>query len=280
MTSPGRRAAAASVPGCQHVLAGGLPCQDASGTRQAGDRLLLAVSDGHGSPEYPRSDEGARIAVRVALDALEALLDRLAGVPNRHDPDALALEHGPPLVRRIAWAWNRQVKHHHRMMLALDGEPDAIVDPAEAITGDWAEEVRPYGATLLAAAFEPDLAVWLRLGDGDLLAVDASGAQRVFPAADKSMGQATWSLCSRDWVARAAVRFEVPRADLAVLATDGVSDPYGADPSFEDEWGTRLRERILRDGWVGTVLELPRWLGQVARDGDDVTVALAWLGGR
>jgi hypothetical protein len=264
------------VPGCQHVLGGGAPCQDAAATRVATDRVILAVSDGHGDAEYPYSDEGARIAVAVAVDALDKFVDHLAGTP-RHSGDA-ALDHevAAPLKRRIAFEWNRRVKHHARMVAARD---DSTALWGEGVTGDWDPKVKAYGCTLLAAAFLDDLGIWLRLGDGDALAVTVSGAaRRPFAAADKSMGQATYSLSMRGCVEHMQVAFE-PRGgcELAVLATDGVVDQYDVDPSFEGQWGTRILERIRAKGWTEAMMELPRELGTVARDGDDCTVALAWL---
>jgi hypothetical protein len=137
--------------------------------------------------------------------------------------------------------------------------------------------VKPYGCTLVATAFANGRSIWLRLGDGEALAVRADDARRVFPAADKSMGQATFSLSLRSAVDHIDVRFEAGPITLAVLASDGVADQYDVDPTFEDEWGTRMLARIRAKGWTETMMELPRNLGTVARDGDDCSVALAWL---
>jgi hypothetical protein len=238
--------------------------------------VILAVADGHGDAEYGYSDEGARIAVAVAVDALDKFLDHLADAP-RHSADA-ALDHeiAAPLKRRIAFEWNRRVKHHARMVDARDGRAAPWPD---GVTGDWDAKTRPYGCTLVAAAFSNEIGIWVRLGDGEALAVAASGAvRRMFAAADKSMGQATYSLSMRGCVEHMQVGFEPGGGcELAVLATDGVADQYDVDPSFEQQWGARILERIRARGWTETVMDLPRDLGTVARDGDDCTVALAWL---
>ena len=279
MTSLGSaRVAAAAVPGCQHVLGGGIPCQDAVATKVAPDRVILALSDGHGDGQYPHSDEGARIAVAVAIDVLGVVIDRLAAAPRHSDGASLDGDIAAPLKRRIAFEWNRRVKHHACMVAARD--TGSILWP-HGITGDWDEKVKAYGCTLLATAFTSDLAIWLRLGDGEALAVDARGARRLFPAADKAMGQATFSLSMRSCVEHMDVKFEPYACELALLASDGVADQYDDDPSFEDEWGVRMLERIRGGararGWTDTILDLPRSLGTVARDGDDCSVAVAWL---
>jgi hypothetical protein len=263
MTSLGDvRVAAAAIPGCQHVLAGGRPCQDAVATRKTADRVILALSDGHGDDEYIHADEGSRIAVAVAIDVLDKFIDS-------QSEDASG-----PIKRRIAFEWNRQVKHHARMLAARDGAEPIFADP---VTGDWDLAVKPYGCTLLAFALWGDNALWLRLGDGEALAADSSGARRIFAAADKSMGQATYSMSMRTCVEHMDIIVEKRACDLALLASDGVADQYDVDPSFESEWGARILERIRSKGWTNMAMDLPRDLGTVARDGDDCSVALAWI---
>jgi serine/threonine protein phosphatase PrpC len=273
MTSLGRRArvAAASVPGCQHVLAPS-PCQDACAARQSDDFVVLAVADGHGDEAYPRSDEGARTAVAVAVDALSAIAKRVVQQPPK--PEELA-SLSRVLRRNVAFDWNRRIKHHARMVAERDGV--SMLWP-NGITGDWDELVKPYGCTLLAVAITDSMTIWFQLGDGDSLAVDHEGARRVFAAADKTAGQATFSLSMRDCVEWMQVRFERGRHELYLLSSDGVGDQYDANPTYEEEWGTGVLARIESQGFVDTAMRLPRDLGTTARDGDDCSVAMAWLG--
>lgn len=276
-TSPGdprrARVAAAAVPGCQHVLAGGLPCQDAVKSKLAGDRVILAVADGHGDAEYAFSDEGARTAVSVAVDVLDNLLDRVVDVPEEVDPATLEADFSEAVKRRIAFEWNRRVKNHAAMVAARDSGAPFV----EHVTGDWSEAVKPYGSTLLAAAFTKSLVVWLRLGDGEILGVAGGKASRMLAPAQAAFGQATFSLAMRSSVEHIQLRFDRTSCDLAVLATDGVCDQYSTTPTFEEEWGTGMLDRILTKGWTTAMLELPRHLATVARDGDDCAAALAWF---
>lgn len=273
MTSPGRqrRVAAASVPGCQHVLQA-TPCQDASAARDGGDFVVLAVADGHGDAAYPLSDEGARIAVGVAVESLGAIASRLISAPPApSEVDALA----EIFKRNLASEWNRRVKFHAKMAAERDGK--SILWPLGIKGGDWDERTRPYGCTLLGVAVTAVGAVWLQLGDGDLLCAEKGSARRVFRAADKSASQATFSMSMRDCVEHMKVSFDPQPHELYLLATDGVSDQYEVDPSFEEEWGTGLLTRLTTAGWVETAMRLPRDLGTMARDGDDCSVALAWF---
>jgi hypothetical protein len=274
MTNLGKVAAAA-VPGCQHVLAGGLPCQDAVATFAAADRVILAVSDGHGDAAYEYSDEGARIAVSVAVGVFDKLIDHVGSSARSTVGASLDTELAGPLRRRIAFEWNRRVKHHARMIAARDDKP---VPWPDGVTGDWVEEVKSYGCTLVAAAFTKDLGIWLRLGDGEALAVGQASVKRIFAPADKSMGQATHSLSMRSAVEHMQVVFDTPgKWEVALLVSDGVADQYDEDPSLEEQWGMRIIESIRAKGWTGMALDIPRDLGTVARDGDDCAVAVAWF---
>ncbi|MDP3505659.1 MAG: PP2C family serine/threonine-protein phosphatase [Myxococcales bacterium] len=270
--SPGseRRVAAASVPGCQHVLQA-TPCQDASAARDRGDFVILAVSDGHGDAAYPLSDEGARTAVAVGVEALSALASRLVtAAPSPAELDDLLRT----LKRNVAFEWNRRIKYHARMAAERDGT--SILWPL-GIKGDWDERLKPYGCTLLCVAITPVGAVWFQLGDGDSLFASGNRAERVFGVADKSSGQSTFSLSMRDCVEHMQVRFDEEPHELYLLATDGVGDQYERDPAFEEEWGTSLLNRLRTTGWVECAMRLPRDLGTMARDGDDCSVALAWF---
>jgi len=71
------RVAAASVVGTGHV-AHGQPCQDAHAYRAMADGVLLvAVADGAGSAA--RAEDGARVAVASALEALAAVVEAAGG---------------------------------------------------------------------------------------------------------------------------------------------------------------------------------------------------------
>lgn len=57
------------VTGRQHMDTG-RPCQDRFLIQQTGDRLILAVADGHGGDPHCRSDAGAQFACEAALEVL------------------------------------------------------------------------------------------------------------------------------------------------------------------------------------------------------------------
>lgn len=258
-------AAGISVRGARH-LADGSPCQDAVQVYQDSGLAIVAVADGHGDPKHARSEDGARIAVEVAVLILRELGVLLLQEPHARTPQEIQAALKRHLPGRIGWEWNRRVRAHA-------GQADA--------DGGWHEAVQLYGCTLLGALFTADLGVFVQLGDGDILLVEADGQARcIFPLHDDIYGSVTHSLCQPGAVDYARVRCERLQAPrLALLASDGVSDCLQEDPGAFLGVGTWLLARIGRQGWAATMAELPAWLAELTQrgNGDDVTLgAVYW----
>jgi hypothetical protein len=138
------RIIAASVAGTSH-LEKGLPCQDAHSFRVLpGGELLAAVSDGAGSAE--RSQEGACLAVKEALDGLEALWQ--GGAPGDE----------------ADW------------QAAITGLFDEIHQKLVDFAGGVGAPLRDFAATLTCALVTGDWLVVGQIGDGAAIAEDADGA--------------------------------------------------------------------------------------------------------
>lgn len=268
--------AAASVPGCSHVIHGGSPCQDASGTYQQDGLFVLAVADGHGDPKHPRSAEGARIAVEVALTLLRDALDQRS--EGRADPGIYQLEGElrKHLPHRISYEWNRRAKLHAQMMRHIASGSESA--DWENDSGAWDHILKDYGTTLLAAGFDRDVGVFIQIGDGDIVAFGVDGKSFcIFPPQDKTFGPATLSLASAGSSGRMQLHcLDLRREPLSFLAlcTDGLSDLY--EQGELEAWWRRLLERITVDGWVQAINSLTEMLCRLSQsNGDDASAAVA-----
>src|SRR5688500_15700808 len=96
------RVLGSSRRGASHVRSG-LPNQDAIGWQVAPDEgtVALAVADGHGSARCTRSDTGARLAVRAALEIL-ATLEPGAAEPS---PTAVKRAVDERLAKALVRSW-------------------------------------------------------------------------------------------------------------------------------------------------------------------------------
>jgi hypothetical protein len=249
----------ASVRGAAHVRTG-RPNQDAlawSPTAGQGERIAVAVSDGHGAPRHFRSGEGAALAVAAAVELLGWHLDdRDADDPTQ-----------PALPAAILGHWRQAVAAH------LAEHP--LDRPA-------ADALEPYGATLVSLAAAGDVLTALQIGDGDLLLGYPDGRlQRPFADDEGLVGEQTYSLC----LPHAERRFRQATIwrdadagawpDFALLASDGVAKSFRDDAAFLAAMG-ELR-RLAATDWPRFDAALGGWLDQVsaAGSGDDSTLAIA-----
>lgn len=269
--APDWQALSASVRGAAHRRAG-LPNQDAVRIRQHPDRLVLALADGHGSAKSFRSQQGARLAVAVALRvaARATLLDQ-APARKRWAEDAWPLE----LVR--GWQAAVDARLARRPFSAAELAP--LEPPARAQL-----EANPrlaWGSTLLSVILTPAAILYLQLGDGDLLIVaDDGSVDRPLPADPRLFGNETTSLCAAAAWQEARVYCQTlagaPPA-LILAASDGYANAFRDDAGFRqvaaDLWA------MLRAGGRDAVApHLRGWLAEASAEGsgDDISLGLLW----
>jgi hypothetical protein len=251
----------ASVRGASH-LRNGLPNQDAiawfpqpphdqsdvqapegvdggSQSRQAqqdGERAqrsaMMAVSDGHGSNRCFRSQTGASLAVRCALDAMAQFQPAPeAGL------DAVAQNARELLAPRIVDSWREAVQADLRINPLASKELELLenLDGAAARQSIESDPIVAYGATLLAILATDQFILYLQLGDGDIVSITDNGdARKPVPKDDRLLGNETTSLClPHAWrdvrISVNRLNAEVPA--LVLASTDGYAN------SFRDETG-------------------------------------------
>jgi serine/threonine protein phosphatase PrpC len=189
-----------SVRGASHARTG-LPNQDAIGWIQVqgeGQRLIVAVSDGHGSAKYFRSHIGSRLAIKTALALGQEFLDGQPDLKNLTTVKRTAEERLP---QEMARRWTEAVKSHVEANPLSDeelGELEKTDGPAarEAIATN---PTRAYGATIVMAIVEEPFILYLQLGDGDILLVSDSGeVKRPLPNDERLFANETTSLGSQN----------------------------------------------------------------------------------
>jgi hypothetical protein len=251
----GWRIGGASVRGAAHVR-NGKPNQDALLWTPAGgigNRVVGAVSDGHGAALHFRSAIGAALATGAATELISWHMDDGA-------------EDGE-IAGEILGLWRSRVDDH----LA------ATPHPATEIGSRYT----PYGATLIGFGATSEQILLLQIGDGDLIIGFADGhLERPLRADDGLVGEQTYSLCLDD----AERRFRLaslwrggnrPLPDFAFLATDGISKSFRDDATFVAAI-TELRRLAFAD-WERMLGALPAWLDDLSEhgSGDDSTACIA-----
>jgi len=268
-----------SAEGSSHRRAK-LPNQDAFrlwNPHGDGQSVIAAVADGHGSATHFRSGTGSQFAVEVAERVLL-------------DLDAALRAGGAMDAERERWL-GREIVSRWRAKCIEDVEANPFTSAEEVrLIGAGArnqlfDRALAYGSTLLAGLATEGLLILLQIGDGDILAVDSSGAQiRPFPPDARHVAHLTTSLCLPDAAEDVRVAILPPghltggagEPVLVLFATDGYANSFASPQAFERVVGpqilTQVRERGL--AWVAQVL--PRSLKAAAErgSGDDVTLAI------
>ena len=271
-----------SVRGASHLRTG-LPNQDAIafkiGTNGA-PPVVLAVSDGHGSPKCFRSSFGAQFAVDVAIEVTFKFLDGMKDSPLSAIKGAAERS----LTSDIVKVWTEKVTEDFKLKPFSDEELDRL----ERESGTGARQsatvagnhLIAYGATLLLSAVSDSYLFYLQLGDGDILAVSDKTRQveQPLPQDASLIANETTSLCMGGAQKLFRFRFqvvqEVPPA-LILASTDGYSNSFTTPDDFH-KVGTDLLDMIQANGLAQVENGLEAWLDEASRSGsgDDVTLGI------
>jgi hypothetical protein len=272
-----------TVEGASHRRAG-RPNQDAIDwlATYGGECPLvaLALADGHGGPRYVRSDVGAQLAVRAARAILRDLglayyrSGSLAGVKQ-------LAEHRLPSLLVRCW---QQLVDTHLAGLPLTA-PELEPLGADVRSGLEASPHIAYGATLVATLATTDFLLYVQLGDGDIVAVDAAGqAERPpLPVDTQLFGDATTSFCMADaW--RFVRTYFQPLAErppeLVLLATDGYANSFVSENDFLQAAADicTLVDQKPVDGVRLLRQEMSGWLRTTSEQGsgDDISLGILY----
>jgi serine/threonine protein phosphatase PrpC len=272
------KVAHACVRGSSHRRSG-LPNQDAVQcmVTAQGTLAVAVVSDGHGSPRHFRSQIGSSLAVSTVAATLQAFL-RDSVASNSHVPFVPEQVH--ELERKIVSAWLSAV------LSDLDQNPFteaelATLEKLEGAEGRAVVESSPelaYGATLLAAAATDKVLLYLQLGDGEILSVNAQGTTtRPLPPDDRLIANQTTSLCQpeawKDFRSTWVTDGTLP--SLVLLSTDGYANSFRSDEDFL-KIGQDYLQIIREQGLSSLAEELPAILTEATQQGsgDDITLAI------
>ena len=269
-----------TVPGASHLRAG-IPNQDAIlQVRESSIELplILSISDGHGSDKCFRSDRGSRFAVTIGAELMRELLNN-----KRSDYDAAALENKARemLPNEFARRWRAAVEADLQREPLTKEELERLEakDSARARTVVEAHQLLAYGATTLTVALTASFAIYLQLGDGEIITVSETGeVAGTLPEDERLLANETTSLSSlqaaRDF--RFAYQpLAAPLPALILLTTDGYANSFTDDAGFF-KVGTDILEMLRTDGFDAVNRSVKGWLEEATQlgSGDDCTVGI------
>lgn len=260
----------------------GTPLQDAirwATDNADGTCVVMAVADGHGWPLCLRSRIGAELAVETTI----LLLQEFHHQHSTHAKSDLQPSAKEQIPKELIRRWRQAVTQH------LDETPFTAdeLEPLEKKMGRSAQQALEsdpflaYGSTVLGVLATSSFALFLQLGDGDLLVVSRTGeTKRLWPRDSRLLGVETTSLCMpRAWneVRLGVQKVSKQSPELLLLCTDGYSNSFREEEGFLNVGRDFLE--ILRSEGVEKVNEsLEQWLTETtdSGSGDDVSVGILW----
>ena len=223
------------------------PCQDRLCRVQTPDfTLVLAVADGHGSPEYSRSGIGARFAVYAAKKILPS------DAPDEE------------VVADIKWLYDHLVARHLSRHPLSDREM-ALLSAARL------HPVAAYGCTLAVAVIDYTRGTTTRycLGDSGVFCIGADGRfPPSMPEDPACVGSATSSMCQSPETVKEHFRIQ----HLGIMAAVGVY----SDGAEAEDW--RAAEVLFSKGDEASEESMENRVEKLLKltdHGDDQTYVLA-----
>lgn len=246
----------------------GKPCQDREKIHNE-EITVLAVADGHGSPNSPFSDTGAELAVTSAVEICRDFYAKTKDLGLT----AIKRYAEEELPKLIVKEWVKRVEEDY----LKNGTLTKGMKPLEGRS-----LLIKYGSTLLVSLICPEYILFLQLGDGDILMVNGEGqVQQPIRRDPRLLGNETTSLCSpQAWkeMQTAFLTYHESPPRLILLSTDGYSNSYKSREDFLKV--ARDYDQLAREQGISVIEEkLAEWLEEVSAQGsgDDITVCLAFL---
>ncbi|MUG96838.1 protein phosphatase 2C domain-containing protein [Scytonema sp. UIC 10036] len=288
--TPEWRCIGASVLGASHERTN-LPNQDAIQwypNLGKGPPLILAVSDGHGSPRNFRSDIGAKVAVDTATRVFRELF--VEGDLGKERDKAIAIKDIAQnfwLPQKLVRDWKEAIKKHWQENPASDTDQawQRVVekDGQPAVAAIQKHPEIAYGATLLVVLVTDSFILYLQLGDGDILCVDSkSKVTRPIQRDPRLIANETTSLCMPDaWKEFQIVLQQYPQGEadkmpaLILVSTDGYANSYSTEEEFLKIGQDYLR-MIRGEGTERVARKLEEFLKETSSggSGDDITLGI------
>jgi serine/threonine protein phosphatase PrpC len=273
-----------TVPGASHLRAG-IPNQDSILQLRESGRdlpLIVAIADGHGSPKCFRSDKGSRFVVKKSAQIVSEFLDERRGKFDLAEIESKGKEYFP---KEIVKQWRKAVEDHLKDNPFTEDEFKKLEEKSGASSRLLVEEnpLLAYGTTSLTVALEEEFALYLQLGDGDILNVSAGGeVTKPLPEDVRLLANETTSMCLPK--AEKDFRFFVQKISreqspaMILLSTDGYLNSFSSEAGFFQAGTDILSMLGSENGFEGVSENLKSWLEEATQmgSGDDSTVAIIY----
>ena len=253
--------------------------------------IILTAADGHGGKTYFRSGKGAELAIESALEICKEL-DKISWdeIKDKKIVDWIC--------RDIVQIWIDKVEKDIQTNPFTEDETSILSLKKESsskrpygLNND--EGLFAYGSTLIIVVLHESYLLYLQVGDGDVLVINAEGqTDQPIPIDERLIGTETTSLCLPE--AWSDFRFRlIPRNEddqdpaLIFVSTDGFKISFKEESGFE-QFGIDLLNNLCEnpngiESEIKIIAEnLAGWLNNISEGGvgDDTTMGIIFNKGQ
>ena len=216
-----------SAQGYNHIKTNKV-CQDSSGHYSDESMAIIAVADGHGSDNYPRTDKGSKYAVEATISAIKEFVNTVeqSALDIFEDSESYMEQ----LSKSILASWHAAVDSDLEKNPFSEEELAKVNDKYKKryLSGEKTEKA--YGTTLIAACQTKNYWFGLQIGDGKCICVTKDGSMlEPIPWDDDCQANITTSICDSEAIDefRFCLLKDAPVATF--MGTDGIDDSYAND---------------------------------------------------
>ena len=224
---------ASSTIGADHIRRN-VCCQDAVCKYEDETMSVVAVADGHGSPQYFRSDKGAKYAVDAAIECIKDFVNNVTINDENLAESILTHPKNRDMVMKdlqksILVSWHKSIEQDYLENPFSTDELENLPDKyKERYAGKDFESA--YGATIIVAVVTSEFWLALQIGDGHCVIVNnEENVYHPVPEDVECYDNITTSICQKTAQDSFRYYFDTDIPIDVFLDSDGVEDSYDID---------------------------------------------------
>lgn len=248
-------------------------CQDNSFSYSDENIIIAIVADGHGSPDYFRSNIGSKFAIESAFECIKNFIYN----ENIHISGFVSDVEGSikKLEVDIFEKWNEKVKKDYTENSFTKEEYKKV---SHKKLQNYLNGIRlecAYGTTLIAVVVTEKFYFGIQIGDGKCVEFYEDGTvKQPIPWDEKCFLNQTTSLCDKDAFLNFRHFYTEKKPIALYLCTDGVDDTYQNEEQLYDMY-RRFTSNFIEEGFEKGIRQIGEFLPVLTKkgSGDDVSIS-------
>ena len=246
-------------------LKSGKPCQDFSASYKDNERIIITCCDGHGGPQYVRSQIGSKLASDAVINVFKTLNSNFFTEANQEK----VIE---KIKLLILCEYNKLVERETTKRPIRSKEFEGLKE--EDIDTLRFNPAKAYGTTLSGAMVYKKRLVVVSIGDTETLGIKKGEIVKLFDNNDDPAGNVTYSMCQEDAFKYLRVTImNVKDVDGVILCTDGMSSPYQSYENLNNSLIKPMVKKVLNSQSLNYIDQHVEQIALELGVGDDVSLS-------